>query len=59
MTNIERQKSLEKSNKGCGTEFYCKFCQHEKETPCARAYNRMIYNFRKQGNEREKYSWGD
>lgn len=57
MTNKERQKSLEnKKDFKCGNEVYCKFCNKEEETPCAKAYNRMKRN---SSNDRERYSWGD
>lgn len=64
MKNIERQRSLEKSRQAkdveCGQEIYCKFCQHEKETPCAKAYNRFIRaKSYRTTTERERYSRGD
>lgn len=59
MTNEERQKSLEskriKQGTECGQEIYCKFCQYESNTPCAKAFNRM--NYQNAGTERAKYSW--
>lgn len=58
MTNEQRQKSLEKKRKvKCGGEYYCKYCKMEEQTPCAKAYNRMVYENSKRTIEREKYSW--
>lgn len=58
MTNEQRQKSLEKKKSvQCGGEYYCKYCKFEEKTPCAKAYNRMVYENSKRTIEREKYSW--
>lgn len=65
MTNKERQNAIEKRHKRkygelkCKTEVFCCYCKKELETPCAKAYNRMVYESYKPGTERERYSWGD
>ena len=66
MTNLERQKSIEKSLKKefgefkCGKRIFCDYCKKENENPCAKAYNRALYN-KTLGTttERDRYSWGD
>lgn len=63
MTNQERQKSIEKRIEKefgefkCGEKLFCCFCKKEKETPCAKAYNRMSHQTSyKTTTERARYS---
>lgn len=49
MTNKDRQRSLDKSREkrlgtryACGCDNYCDYCTMDDDTPCAKAYNRMI-----------------